>query len=100
MSNGRIGFKAGDVVRHFKAEWHPDDSVMYRYRIVGLAQHTETKELLVIYTPLYDGGCCGCKKGALYARPFGMFYSEVDREKYPDIKQKYRFELANEEAGE
>ena len=100
MSNARPMFKPGDVVRHFKAEWHPDDATMYTYQIVGLAEHTETKEPLVIYTPLYNGGCCGCKKGALYARPAEMFMSEVDREKYPNIKQRFRFELHQPFMGE
>lgn len=99
MSNRSIEFKAGDIVRHFKAERHPDDTTMYRYKIVGHAEHTETQEALVVYTPLYDGGCCGCKKGNLYARPLQMFYSEVDHDKYPEIKQRFRFEL-EKEAGE
>ena len=53
--------------------------------VVDIAEHTETKEELVIYRSLY-GNC------QLYARPIDMFLSEVDREKYPDVKQKNRLE--------
>lgn len=45
----------------------------------------ECKDTLVIYKSLYDGS------GA-YARPIDMFLSEVDKDEYPDIEQKYRFE--------
>ena len=45
----------------------------------------QSKDDLVIYISLYDG--------KQYTRPYDMFMSEVDHEKYPDIKQKYRFEL-------
>ena len=83
-------FKAGDVVRHFKRELLSPEELsaqpeMYLYDILGLAEHTESGEMLMIYRPRY-----GEKK--LYARPLEMFLSEVDREKYPQVKQHYRFE--------
>lgn len=76
------------LYRHFKGNI---------YRVLGLAKHTETNETLVIYR------CCDLnflngveEYGDIYARPIEMFLSEVDREKYPNVKQKYRFELIGE----
>lgn len=77
--------RAGDIVRHFKREWVSSETSEYLYKILAFAQHTETGEKLVIYQALYA-------PFKVCARPYEMFMSEVDREKYPDIQQKYRFE--------
>lgn len=88
----RTDIKIGDIVQHFKRELLLDtDSQVYLYRILDVAEHTETKEKLVIYQALYDNNKMGIHFG-VYARPYDMFMSEVDHEKYPNIKQKYRFE--------
>lgn len=76
----------GTIVRHFKRETIRNPGINdYLYEIVGLAEHTESKENMMIYRALYGSG-------KLYARPLDMFMSEVDRNKYPSIQQKYRFE--------
>lgn len=84
-------FKSGDIVQHFKRETiEGDKGSTYLYMIVGTAVHTESGELMMIYKPLY--GPPPCIGNNLAARPLDMFMSEVDHEKYPNIKQKYRFE--------
>ena len=77
--------RVGDIVRHFKREWVSQETSEYLYKVIAFAQHTETGEKLVIYQAMYA-------PFKICARPYAMFMSEVDREKYPDIRQKYRFE--------
>ena len=86
MKDSRLS--PGDIVRHFKREFVPQASKDYLYRILQFARHSETDELYVVYEALYG-------EGDVYIRPYDMFISEVDRVKYPDVRQRWRFEKAS-----
>ena len=87
----RRAFLPYDLVKHFKRETLTDpSSLYYYYKIIGTGFYTQTNELVMIYEALYW-------PHSIFVRPYDMFMSEVDKEKYPDIKQKYRFELVTGE---
>lgn len=65
------------VYKHFKGDY---------YLVEDVALDSETQKEMVLYRKLYDDG-------SLWVRPKEMFLSEVDHEKYPEVEQKYRFEL-------
>lgn len=71
--------KIKGIYRHFKGDY---------YLVEELAKDSETKEEMVVYRRLYEDN-------GLWVRPKEMFLSEVDHEKYPNVTQKYRFELQN-----
>ena len=72
--------KAGEYYRHFKGG---------QYQVTAIARDANTEEKLVVYQALYG-------EEEFWVRPYEEFASEVDREKYPDAEQTWRFEKIEE----
>jgi hypothetical protein len=66
-----------EIYRHFKGGF---------YRIISLAEHTETGETLVVYQALYG-------ESRIFARPLSSFMEPVDKIRYPETVQEMRFEI-------
>lgn len=71
--------KIGHLYKHFKGK---------KYKVLMIAIDASTEEKLVIYQAQY-------KDKIIWARPYNEFISEVDHVKYPNVKEKYRFEEIN-----
>ena len=69
--------KINGIYKHFKGDY---------YIVEDIAIHSDTKEKYVVYRGLYGNN-------ELYIRPYDMFLSPVDKEKYPEVGQEYRFQL-------
>ena len=67
--------KIHGIYRHFKGDY---------YLVEDIAFGSETKNKMVVYRRLYGDG-------SVWVRPLDMFLSEVDHNKYPNVKEKYRF---------
>lgn len=70
----------GQRYMHFKG---------HAIKVLEIAKHTETEEMMVVY--LHEG------TNEVWARPYDMFISKVDKEKYPEVEQEYRFQLMDED---
>ena len=70
------------IYKHYKGDYYLVEDVVY---------HSETKEKMVLYKALYG-------QGLRYVRPYEMFLSKVDKVKYPDVNQEYRFQLQDIES--
>ena len=72
----------GRIYKHFKGDLYLVEDVVY---------HSESKEQMVLYRALYGNGL-------RYVRPYEMFLSKVDKVKYPEVEQEYRFQLQDIES--
>lgn len=83
-------FNNGDIIRHFKYDLcskSDRDNKKFLYEFITASEHTETGKTMVIYRALSDG--------KIYCRPSDSFLSEVDKDRYRNALQNYRFEKVN-----
>lgn len=78
-----MNIEKGQKYLHFKGK---------TVEIQGIAKHSEDLSDLVLYTH------CDEENPTIWARPIEMFKEKVDKEKYPNVTQEYRFELINEKS--
>ena len=71
-----MNIEVGKKYRHFKGT---------EYEVIAIGKHSETLEEMVVYKALYGNN-------DIWIRPLSMFTTKLDKEKYPDIDQEYRFE--------
>lgn len=69
----------GGIYRHFKGTLH---------QVIAIAKHSETLEEMVIYNHL--------DTKEVWARPYDLFVSKVDHQKYPEVEQENRFQYIGE----
>lgn len=69
----------GKIYKHFKG---------HIYKVINIALDSEDLSKKVVYQNINDG--------KVWVRDYDMFNSLVDKEKYPDVEQEYRFEEVDE----
>lgn len=74
--------KKGQIYRHFKGDL---------MKIVGIAKHSEDLSELILYVHVKE------ENPTIWARPIDMWNEKIDKQKYPNATQEYRFELVSQE---
>lgn len=67
---------AGEFYKHFKGQL---------YQVRALAENSEDNTPMVVYQAMYA-------PFKIWVRPLSTFLEKLDKEKYPDAAQEYRFE--------
>lgn len=83
MKDNRV-FKANDFVRYFLADFDSSNIKKYLYKIHGFIEKEKSGEKVILLQSLNDG--------TIYGKEYDEFIKEVDKDEYPDAKQKYYYE--------